>query len=129
MTLRVKASPGFYLYLSLAALILPLPWLCGLLVAAFVHEMGHFMALSFMKIPIRAVSMNFGGAKIYSSAMTLRQEKLAALAGPASGFVLCLLFPFFPEAAICAAFQTAFNLLPIGSFDGKRIFCSRKNYQ
>ena len=48
------------------------------------------------------------------------QELFCALAGPAAGAAVILLWRIFPEAAAAAAVQTAFNLLPVYPLDGGR---------
>ena len=124
---KVKISPGFYLYLSAAILFLPLKWLSALVFAALVHEFGHCIALWSMKIPVSSISLELSGAKIYTEELPPKKERFAAAAGPMAGSALCLLFPLFPEVAICAMLQTLFNLLPFGSLDGKRIFYLKKD--
>ena len=43
---------------------------------------------------------------------------LCSLAGPIGALLLLCIVRWFPRLALCAALQSAFNLLPIGGLDG-----------
>ena len=117
--IRIEASAC--LLGAASILIVPLRWLLGAVAAAVVHEMGHLLALKGMGVPIRGMRIGFGGAKIETGPMTRWEELIAAAAGPGAGLVLVLFARWIPCCAVCAAVQTAFNLLPWGEQDGKRI--------
>lgn len=117
----IRIEAGACIVGAAAILIVPLRWLMGAAVAAGVHEMGHLLALKGMGVRITGVAIGVGGAKIRTAPMTRWQELIAAAAGPGAGLVLVLFARWVPCCAVCAAVQTAFNLLPLGEQDGKRI--------
>ena len=117
----IRIEAGVCIVGAAAILIVPLRWLMGAAVAAGVHEMGHLLALKGMGVPIRGMRIGFGGAKIETGPLTRWEELIAAAAGPGAGMVLTLFARWIPCCAVCAAVQTAFNLLPLGKQDGKRI--------
>lgn len=118
---KLYLTGGMYLYLAFLILFLPLRWLAALAVSTLVHELFHMAAIRLCGLPIHSVRLGVGGAVIHTPAMTDRQELLCALAGPLGG--LCLLFfgKWLPMTAICAAFQSIYNLLPLYPSDGGRI--------
>lgn len=102
-------------------LLLPLPWCLALLVAAAVHEGCHLLALRlFAGTPLRC-SLGAGGAAIASAPLPGYQVLICTLAGPLGGLLLVPLGRWFPRLALCAAVQSAFNLLPIPHLDGGNI--------
>ena len=69
--------------------------------------------------------LSFAASFFHNNSSVLRpQEFLSAMAGPAAGFLLVLLFPWFPRIAFSALVQSLFNLLPIYPFDGGRVIRS-----
>lgn len=117
----IRIEAGACILGAAAILMVPLRWLMGAVAAAGVHELGHLLALKWMGVPIRGIRIGFGGAKIETEPMTRWVELIAAAAGPVAGLVLVLFARWMPCCAVCAAVQTAFNLLPFGEQDGKRI--------
>jgi membrane-associated protease RseP (regulator of RpoE activity) len=53
--------------------------------------------------------------------LNYRQELAAAAAGPLSSFLLVLIFPVAPRAALYSVCLGLFNLLPIPGLDGGRM--------
>lgn len=117
----IRIEAGACILGAAAILMVPLRWLMGAAVAAGVHELGHLLVLKWMGVPIRGMRIGFGGAKIETAPMTRWEELIAAAAGPGAGLALTLFARWIPCCAVCAAVQTAFNLLPFGEQDGKRI--------
>lgn len=120
---QIVARPGFYILISLLVLFLPLKWVLAWLVAAAVHETSHYIALSLLQCRIFSITVGVYGAVIDADTHSDLRECLCAAAGPLSGILLVGLGRFIPYIAVCALFQTAFNLLPITGFDGGRIVC------
>lgn len=117
----IRIEAGACILGAAAILMVPLRWLMGAVVAAGVHELGHLLVLKWIGVPIRGMRIGFGGAKIETAPMTRWEELIAAAAGPGAGLALTLFARWIPCCAVCAAVQTAFNLLPFGAQDGKRI--------
>lgn len=116
-----KIHPEFYIFLSVMLLLLPLQWLCAALLAGFLHELGHFLTIRALGIPVYSISLQGAGAKINTGVMGPLQTILCASAGPFVGGVLFLLFPVMPRLAVCGLLQTIYNLLPFPHYDGGRI--------
>ena len=108
-------------------LTVPFRWVLGAAFAAAVHELGHLTALWMADVPVFGMEINFTGAVIRTGDMDDREELCCALAGPVAGALVCLFRRWFPEAAICAAVQTAFNLLPLYPLDGSRVWLAMRN--
>ncbi len=116
------AVGGFFLVaLALAVLILPLQWVGAMVFAAFFHELGHYLAIWCCGGRFEKLTVGLGGAVMSVRGMRIKQELLCTLAGPAFGVLLFLFVRWIPRIALCAGFQTLFNLLPIYPLDGGRI--------
>lgn len=120
----INALPGFYIYLSVLLLILPLPWLCSALLAGLLHELGHITAIKVFGVPIYRITLKGAGASIQTQPMSPGQELICAAAGPATGILIASMFPVLPKLAFCGLLQSVFNLLPVHLFDGSRIIRS-----
>lgn len=110
-----------YILLSIALLIIPLPWLAAWVVAAAIHECCHYLALRLLKVEVISVVIGAGGATINTGPIPWKKEVFCALAGPVGGLLLCLGAVRFPRLAVCAMAQSAFNLLPVYPLDGGRV--------
>lgn len=117
---KIDADPGLYFFLALLVLLLPLRWLAAALLAAAVHELCHILAIRLCSGEILDIRLGFGGAVIRAAPMEPLPELLCVLAGPLGGLGLLLLSRVAPRLAICAGFQSAYNLLPLPGLDGGR---------
>lgn len=120
MTERIQFSGGFCLTMALMLLLVPIKWLAAAALAATFHELCHYLA-------IRACNGGCDGVKFFAFAAHLPlpemgrgREVLCALAGPLGGLCLLLLARWMPRLALCAAMQSAYNLLPVYPLDGGR---------
>ncbi len=130
---RVEAEAGFWLVLGLMVLLFPARFLLGVLSAAFVHEMGHIIALRLLGGRVLGVRLHSCGARIEAAPMDPGPAAICALAGPAAGAMCILAWRWFPELALAAVVQTIFNLIPVYPLDGGRavrnICCKLRNFR
>ena len=117
-------SPFAFLMGALLLLTLPLPWLAGAAVAAWVHEAGHLLAIRLLGAPTPKIRVGCRGAKIHTCFSDPWREFVCAAAGPAASLLLLLVAKLFPRIALCGFVQGLYNLLPIYPLDGGRmLFC------
>ena len=116
----VKLSPAFCIILAIMLLMLPLKWLLTAMVAAAYHEFFHFLAIHLCHGDIHKLNITTGGAKLSISSLSPTRELICALAGPLGGLSLLFFAQWIPRIAVCAAFQSLYNLLPIYPLDGGR---------
>ena len=106
--------------LALAVLVLPLQWVAAMVLAAVFHEVCHYLVIRYYGGKILGVTVQTGGAKLEVTGLSNGQELCCALAGPLGGFLLLFGLRWMPRTAICAVFQSLYNLLPIYPLDGGR---------
>lgn len=117
---RILFTQWFCLYLALLLLLVPLRWLLAAAISITVHEICHIVAIRAFGVPIDSIHIRLDGARIQASALTAWQEIICALAGPIGGLCLLPLARWFPVTALCAAFHSIYNLLPVYPQDGGR---------
>ena len=118
---RFVVAPYACIVLAVIVLVVPLRWLLAAMLASAVHELSHWFALRLCHVRIYSITVGLFGAKIETEAMSEFKESVCAAAGPLGGVLLVLFFRWFPEVAICALFQTCYNLLPVYPLDGGRV--------
>ena len=118
--LNIRINGGFYIYLALLLLVIPLPWLTAWILAAVIHELGHVAVIMLSGHEILKMDIGWQGARIMTDPLG-RSEWYCALAGPVAGIFLLLLIHIFPRLSICALIQSAYNLFPIYPLDGGRV--------
>ena len=116
----VTITPNTCIYAAIILLVVPLPWCFAWLLCTFCHEFFHCLALLLFEKPIESITFDTLGAQIKTTQLRPVETVICALAGPFSGFLLMLLCRKIPQVALCAFFQTAFNLLPLCPLDGGR---------
>ena len=123
----LTVSAGIYFALALLMLLVPLRWILAWSVSVAVHELFHLAAIRCFGYRILALHIGIDGARIQAQQMSLWQEWICAMAGPFGGMLLLLLAGVFPKLALCSAFHTLYNLLPVYPQDGGRAFrCGAK---
>lgn len=117
---RLTVMPGAYLAAALWLLVLPLGWCGAAVVAAGIHELFHWGSVKLCGGQVLQGILGPGGAVLEAMPMSRGRELLCALAGPLGGIVTILIFHRCPRIVVCAAIQTAWNLLPLFPLDGGR---------
>lgn len=115
-----KISGFALILLALSLLLLPLGWVGGMVLAMAIHEGCHYFAIRLCGGNVHRVNIGVHGIRMEVSGLTNWQELLCALAGPTGGLLLLFAARWVPRTAVCAAFQSLFNLLPIYPLDGGR---------
>lgn len=99
-------------------------------VAAGVHELGHFLAARWMHIPLSSIKIDLFGARIAVSRRLISygREWLLCAAGPLFSLLLSAAVvplwhraPFFYALSCVSLLLGLLNLLPVASFDGGRM--------
>lgn len=106
--------------LSMGLLILPLRWLLAAVAAAVVHELCHIAAVWVCGGHIHGVQIGVNGTVLDAADLRRGQMLLCSLAGPIGGLLLLFAAKWIPAMAVCAAFQSVYNLLPVYPLDGGR---------
>lgn len=100
------------------------------LLAALLHECGHFAAAAVLRIPLKCLKIDFLGARmeLTSGLLPYGKEWLLCAAGPfASLLFAAVAAPLWNITHLAQIFSCAslvlglVNLLPINSFDGGRM--------
>lgn len=117
---RGVASGIRWLLLALMVLVFPLQWIVAVVLAAAFHECCHYLAVCIFGGQVRGLRIGLIGAKMDVTGLSQWQALVCILAGPAGGLMLLLLARWIPRTALCAAFQSIYNLLPIWPLDGGR---------
>lgn len=100
------------------------------ILAAALHEAGHFAAARLLKIPVQAMRLDLLGARIDVKGRILSygEEWLLCMAGPLASLVFSLVGAlFWSHSSLAVVFSCAslllgfLNLLPVQTFDGGRM--------
>lgn len=122
MNNKLQVHPSLYIAICVGLFLLPIPWLISWIIAAFLHEIGHIVALKILHVPVHRVTAEVKGAYIETGFLPPRAEFVCALAGPLCGLVCFIMFlKWLPLLAVCGLVQSIFNLLPYPNYDGGRI--------
>lgn len=109
---------GFLLGFALILLILPLRWIIAAIIAALIHELGHYCAVKILGGSIHTFKISPFGAIIEACDLTQTGELISIISGPLAGLLLAFVFRRYPEIALCGVMQSAYNLLPLYPLDG-----------
>ena len=120
---KVQIAPYTYLFLALILTVLPAQWWLGTILAAGIHELGHYVTIRLLGGRVISMRVFPGTVKMEFLGLSRAGEALSALAGPLASLLLAGLLPVYPEIRICAAVQGIYNLLPVYPLDGGRILC------
>ena len=107
--------------LALMLLLLPLRWIVAALLAAFIHELGHYFSVLLCRGRIRKIRIGAFHSAMEVTGLYGWQEVLCICAGPLAGAVTIFMFQWLPMTAVCGFMQTFYNLLPVYPLDGGRL--------
>jgi Zn-dependent protease len=107
-------------------------WQLGLPIAALLvasllmHEVGHMLAATLLRVPVREFGLRLAGAYNRRAYATRRRDEiLISASGPLTNLFLVLPLLFVPrvgaQLALCNLLLCVVNLLPLPSSDGLRI--------
>lgn len=111
-------TPAAWIALALIILVLPLRWILAAILAAAFHELCHAAAVKLCGGKILDLRIEAGGIVMGAENMSLGKTLFCTLSGPVGALALLLFADRFPRLAVCAAFQSAYNLLPVSGLDG-----------
>lgn len=120
---RISVHPSMILWLSILIYLQPRLSVAFLL-AATIHELGHFTALSLMGKSPDQLSLSFLGANMDVPALSYGQAAIAYVSGPLFSLILGLYLPICPALGLMSLALGLFNLLPICGLDGSGILVS-----
>lgn len=117
-------EPSFFILLALSLVIIPAQWVLGWLFATCVHELSHYLSIKLFRLRIFQVRIGKTGILMETETMKAHQELFCALAGPIGALSILPFAKVIPHAAVCAAVQSCFNMLPFFPMDGGRAILS-----
>jgi membrane-associated protease RseP (regulator of RpoE activity) len=119
---RVELRPGAIFLLSLLCFLDPLGCFVPFILAAGLHECGHWLALRACGTSVISLRVGATGAVMRSAALSRGETIFCAFAGPAVNLMLLLIFAQrFPNFAAINGLLAVYNLLPIAPLDGGTI--------
>ena len=128
----MRVSASFWLLMLAAAIISPAQVVMSVLLAAMLHECGHFAMLRLFHVPVEGLRLTALGAVLYAKGarrLSYGRELLVTLAGPAANLLCALLAALLARNTQQGLFYVfaganvilcAYNLLPIQPLDGGR---------
>ena len=121
---RVNVQGGWFVFMSVLILLIPIKLVLAWLLSVAFHEMCHVLVLGICRVPIHGFRITCNGVCIMTDLMSPPKELFCALAGPVGGFLLVLFGKIWPCLAVCSVALSIFNLIPLYPYDGGRILHS-----
>ncbi len=111
---------------QIGGLRLALPIGALLVSSLLLHEVGHMLAATALRVPVREFGLRMGGAyNRRALAARRRDELIISVSGPLMNLLLVVPLLFVPrlggQLALCNLLLCVVNLLPLPSSDGLRI--------
>ena len=119
---NLSIDAGFLVFIATLILLFPIRLIIAWFVAIIIHELGHYTALRLLRIRVYSVRLRVFGAVMITEPISGWREAFCAAAGPIAGFCVLLIARWMPCTAVFAFVHSVYNLLPISSLDGGRIF-------
>ncbi len=119
-SIKLRITAAGCIGLALMLLVLPLRWILAWIAASAFHEGCHALAVKLCGGHVGAVDIDCVGADMSVTGISGSRELICALAGPIGALLLLLAAKWIPATAVCAVFQSAYNLLPLFPMDGGR---------
>ena len=116
-----KQNVGSLLGIALLIILLPLRWFAAAIIAALLHELGHYCAVRLTGGTIHRLKVGLSGAVMETSGLSGKSELICLLAGPLAGLLPLLAIRIFPTLALCGVIQSLYNLLPVYPLDGGKM--------
>lgn len=116
--MRIRIESGFYIFLAVLLLLVPIRWIFAAFLAALVHELGHYLAVRLLGGQVLGGTVCLRGARMEALPMSPGRELIAVLAGPVASLMLLGIARVFPRVAVCGLIQGVFNLIPVYPLDG-----------
>lgn len=117
---QIHICNGVYLLLAMGLLLLPLQWVCAVILASLWHELCHYAAFRICGARPESWKIGSNGMEMAISDLTPRQEFFCALAGPLGGLLTIGVMRVFPRFSLCCIAHAIYNLLPVYPLDGGR---------
>lgn len=118
----VRATAPFVLMLCVLVYLNPFQIALPLLLAALLHEMGHYLALRLLGVPVYALTLTALGARMSVGNSDVPREIAATVSGPAANAVCAVvMFRVYPTFSFCSFVLFLYNILPIYPLDGGRL--------
>lgn len=118
---KLEIDASIYIVIAFALMLLPFEWVVGWVVATWVHEVSHYIALRAFRVTVFKIRIGLHGARMEIEPIPPKYEILCAAAGPIGGMLLILIGKWAPVSMFCGIVQSTYNLLPVHPMDGGRI--------
>lgn len=115
---QIRTEPKVVIALVILVLAIPIQWISAWLIAACTHELFHCVGVYACGGRIYDIRIGLNGAKIETGGLSVGKEVFCLLIGAVGTFSWLLFSHCFPRLSICAAMQSAYNLLPLPNLDG-----------
>lgn len=119
---KVRIHDSFWLLIAVVFLLDPNYTFLYFLLAAAVHELGHFSMIALYRGTVTQFDISAAGGfmQYHLPKLSAASDIWIALGGPAAGFLLWLIAGFFHWELLSGAslLLSVFNLLPIAPLDG-----------
>ena len=133
--MKLRAEPSFIVTIATLLLTNEPKYVIFMLFSAFVHEVGHIVAMKVCGVKINTLVLGFFGGTVImeKKLISYGKEAFIAFSGPFVNLIFSTLFFIIMRSGfsadifflfLCNIFYGVFNLLPIGTLDGGAVLKS-----